>query len=102
MPSTPGRASRLSCWKLATGEEVFKERLDGLDQAISPIATADGRIYCASAGRSYVLKAGPTLEVLAHNDLGDPSRASAAIARGRLYLKGGRYLFCIGKAQSQE
>src|SRR5207237_2996774 len=58
----------LSCWKLATGEEVFKERLDGVDQAIRPIATADGRIYCASAGKSSVLNAGPTLDVLPPSD----------------------------------
>ena len=32
------------------------------------------------AVKSFVLQAGPKLEVLARNDLGDPSRASAAIA----------------------
>jgi outer membrane protein assembly factor BamB len=87
----------VSCRKWPTGEEVFKERLEGIDPAVSPVATADGRIYCASAGKSVVLKAGPTLEVLARNDLGDPSRASPAVAAGRLYLKGGRYLYCIGR-----
>lgn len=85
-----------TCWKWTTGAEVFKERLEGADSAVSPLATADGRIYCASAGRSYVLKAGPRLEVLARNDLGDSSRASPAVAAGRIYLKGSRYLFCIG------
>ncbi len=92
----------LSCWKWGTGAEVFKERLEGADSAVSPFATADGRIYCASAGRSYVLKAGPTLEVLARNDLGDPGRASPAVAAGRIYLKGGRYLHCIGKPKSSD
>jgi outer membrane protein assembly factor BamB len=86
----------LSCWKWATGESVFKERLEGMRTASSPIATADGRIYCASADRSYVVKAGPKLEILARNDLGDASLASPAVAAGRIYLKGGRYLWCIG------
>ncbi|MSQ95527.1 MAG: hypothetical protein EXR98_13340 [Gemmataceae bacterium] len=85
----------LTCWKWSTGAEVFKERLEGADSAVSPFATADGRIYCASAGRGYVLKAGPKFEVLARNDLGDSSRASPAVAAGRIYLKGGRYLYCI-------
>ena len=86
----------MTCWKWATGEEVYKERLEGVRTASSPIATADGRIYCASADRSYVLRAGPKLEILARNDLGDASQASPAVAAGRIYLKGNRYLWCIG------
>lgn len=86
----------LKCVNLATGTVVFAERLAGVSTSSSPIATADGRVYLASAGKSYVLKAGPKLEVLAVNDLGDGSHASAAVADGRLYLKGRRWLFCIG------
>lgn len=87
----------LSCWKWSDGATVFKERLAGLDHAISPLATADGKLYLAAAGKSYVLQAGPKLEILAENDLGDPSRASPAAARGRIYLKGARYLWGVGK-----
>ncbi len=86
----------LFCWKWTSGEVVFKERLDGAEHAVSPFATADGRIYFASANKSYVVKAGPTLEVLAVNTLGDGSRASPAVAAGRIYLKGSRFLWCIG------
>jgi outer membrane protein assembly factor BamB len=86
----------LTCRDFKTGAEVFKERLQGVETAASPFATPDGRIYCASSGKSYVLKAGSRAEILAVNDLGDPSRASPAVAAGRIYLKGGRYLFCIG------
>jgi outer membrane protein assembly factor BamB len=88
----------LTCRKWATGEEVYKnQRLEGVDQAVSPIATADGRIYCASAGRSYVVQAGPAFEILGSSDLGDPGRGSPAVASGRIYLKGSRFLFCVGK-----
>jgi outer membrane protein assembly factor BamB len=87
----------LHCWKLAGGKEVYVKRLDRVQTAASPIVTPEGRIYCASAGRSYVLKAGPDGEVLAVNDLGDDSQASPAVADGRIYLKGRKYLFCIGK-----
>ena len=86
----------LKCWKWTTGEEVSKERLDGVDTAASPIATANGRIYCISGGKSYVLKAGPKVEVLATNTLDDPSKASPAVAAGRIYIKGGRFLWCVG------
>ena len=62
----------------------------------SPFATADGRIYFASAGRTYVLKAGDKLEVLATNDLEEDNRASAAVSGGRIYLRGDKNLTCIG------
>ncbi len=87
----------ISCWKMTDGSPVFKSRLEGVETAASPIASADGRIYCASSGKSYVLRAGPKLDILAVNDLADPSRATPAVAAGRIYFKGGRYLFCVGK-----
>jgi hypothetical protein len=42
-----------------------------------------------------VVKAGPTPEVLAVNDLGDAGPASPAVADGALFLKGRRWLFCV-------
>jgi outer membrane protein assembly factor BamB len=87
----------LKCWKLATGEPAYAERLPGVSTAASPVATADGRLYLASAGKSYVVQAGPVCKVLATNDLGDASAASAAVSGGRIFLKGARYLYCIGK-----
>jgi outer membrane protein assembly factor BamB len=86
----------LKCFRLATGEVVYSERLAGVSTACSPVATADGRVYLAGAGRSYVVKAGPKLEVLATNDLGDGCPASPAVAGGRLFLKGRMALHCIG------
>ena len=86
----------LTCVRLATGEEVFSERLPGVSAAASPVATPDGRLYFASAGKSYVVKAGPKLEILATNDLGDGGPASPAVAGGKLFLKGRKWLFCVG------
>jgi outer membrane protein assembly factor BamB len=89
--------SSISCWRMSDGNQVFKTRLEGVETAASPIASVDGRIYCASSGKSYILRAGPKLDILAVNDLSDPSRATPAVAGGRIYFKGTRYLFCIGK-----
>jgi outer membrane protein assembly factor BamB len=86
----------LHCYRLADGKELFAERLAGVSAVPSPVATADGRVYFASGGKSHVVKAGPKLEVLGTSDLGDPSQASPAVADGRLFIKGGRNLYCIG------
>jgi len=88
----------LRCLKMATGEQVYNERLPaGMPSHASLIATADGRLYIASAGKSAVVAAGPEFKLLATNDLGDPSHASPAVAGGRIYLKGAKHLYCIGK-----
>jgi outer membrane protein assembly factor BamB len=87
---------QLTCVDLENGKELFRERAERLDAAVSPIATADGFVYFAGGGKSYVLKADRKLDIVSVNDLDDPSKASAAIAGSRLYIKGGRNLYCIG------
>jgi outer membrane protein assembly factor BamB len=91
------RPDRLTCRDLTTGQEVYSERLPGLSVTVSPFVTPEGGLWCVSAGKSYVVKAGPKLVVLGTSDLGDPSEASPAVADGRLFLKGRRFLYCIGK-----
>jgi outer membrane protein assembly factor BamB len=85
----------LKCVELKTGKVVYGETLAGVSTAASPIAAKD-RIYFASAGKTFVIPAGPKFEVLATNDLGEPSSASAAASAGRFVLKGGKHLFCVG------
>jgi outer membrane protein assembly factor BamB len=87
------------CWKLSTGEEMFNERLEGVSILASPIATDDGRVWFLTPGKSYVVKAGPKLEVLATNDLGGGGNtgASPAIANGRIYLRDSGFLYAVGK-----
>jgi outer membrane protein assembly factor BamB len=87
----------LHCRRMKTGEKVYEERLSGVTTAASPVATADGRIYIASAGKSFVIRAGAKFELLGSSDLRDASPASPAVADGRLFLKGQRFLHCIGK-----
>jgi outer membrane protein assembly factor BamB len=97
----------LTCWKLSTGEVVFTEHLDDLTNLASSVATADGLVYFLCSGKTYVIKAGPRLEVVAQNELGGfhgTNGASPAIANGRLYVRdaepagpAGAFLYCIGR-----
>lgn len=85
---------RVQCMKLQTGEIVYTQQLKGIHAWASPVATAD-RIYYATAGRSYVFKAGPKFELLGEGDLGDNNPASPAAADGKLFLKGAKFLWCV-------
>jgi outer membrane protein assembly factor BamB len=82
--------------RVADGSLAFSEKLPKLSAWASPFATPDGRVYFACAGRTYVLKAGEPLEILATNDLDEEVRASAAVANGHIFVRGRATLFCLG------
>jgi len=92
------REGVVACLALSTGEEVYTAKLKGLSKLASPIATADGRIYFVSTGRSYVIKVGPRLEVLGSGNLGGwGNGSSAAVSGGRIFVRDFRFLYCIGR-----
>src|SRR5665811_968150 len=44
-----------------------------------------------------VIKPGPTFEMVSQNPIGEHMNASPAISNGKIYLRGDKHLFCIGK-----
>jgi outer membrane protein assembly factor BamB len=63
----------------------------------SPVAF-DGKILITSQdGDTFVITAGPRHEVVATNSIGEPVYASPAVSGGRIFIRGERHLFCIGK-----
>ena len=88
----------LKCRAMATGEEVYTERLNGLSTSwASPIVDPRGVIFFANAGTSCVVQAGEKFQILAVNELGDGNHCSPAAADGRLVLVGKQNVFCVGK-----
>jgi len=99
-----GDAGRAVCWKSATGEELWSEKVDREFYG-SPIM-ADSRIYVTSkSGFTSVFEA--TLEkfkLLGQNQLGDESFSTPAICGNRIYLRSAKtsptrqeYLWCVGE-----
>ena len=87
----------LRCWDAQTGRVVYAKRLEGIGSTwASPVADPDGHLFFATAGKSYVIQAGPEFRVLAVNDLGDPNHPSPAVSGGRIFLEGRQNLWCIG------
>ena len=87
----------LKCLKSSTGEAVYSERLPtGVDQSASPILTPENELLFATGGKSIVVPVGPKFEIKHTNDLGDGSSASAVVAGGKLFIKGAKFLHCIG------
>jgi outer membrane protein assembly factor BamB len=86
----------LTCAESATGEAVWRHRLNGVFFA-SPVA-GDGKIYMTSeTGDVFVLRAGRKAEVLSQNDLGERLVASPAISNGYLFFRSDGALFAVGR-----
>ena len=64
----------------------------------SPVAS-DGRLFLTTEeGRTFVIRAGKTYEVLAQNELGEVVMTVPAISDGLLVLRGMGHVFGIGAA----
>ena len=62
------------------------------------MVAANGLVYfLADDGVTKVVEPGEKLNVRAENPLGEYCYASPAIADGKLYIRGEKHLFCIGK-----
>jgi len=84
-----------TCLDARTGNLHWSERLGGGFSA-SPVL-AEGRIYFQNEeGVGTVLKAGKTFAVLAKNDLGERTLASAAMADNTIFLRSQSHLWRIG------
>jgi len=79
----------LLCYEGASGKRVYQERLGSGTTAFtsSPVA-GDGKIYFSSEdGDVFVVKAGPSFELVAKNSMGDVCMASPAIVGDTIYFR---------------
>jgi outer membrane protein assembly factor BamB len=84
------------CLDARTGAAKWKEQLPG-DHKASPLA-ADGRVYFLGRdGRCTVIRAAAKFEKLAENRIDDELIASPAVSDSKLFLRGRKALYCIGK-----
>lgn len=64
----------------------------------SPVAFGGNLFLTSTDGDTFVVKAGPTHEVVRTNELDEPVYASLAPAQGRLLIRGQSHLYCIKPA----
>lgn len=91
------------CWKAATGEEVWRNKVDK-DFYGSPVMLGDIVYITSLRGVTSVFKATPhEFKMIGQNKLGDETLASPSICGNRLYLRSVKgteakqdYLWCIG------
>jgi outer membrane protein assembly factor BamB len=83
------------CYRAATGEQVWSERL-GNGVTASPIMV-NGNVYVVDRdGKVFVFAAEKEYKLLGKSSIGEPVSATPAVADGKLYIRGQEHLFCIG------
>ncbi|MBN1588707.1 MAG: PQQ-binding-like beta-propeller repeat protein [Pirellulales bacterium] len=94
-------SGKVKCVELATGEELWQERVKGKFYA-SPVLVA-GRLYGLSdKGEMVVLAAGREYEMLGRIELGEKTMATPAVADGVMYLRTLSHLMALeGKPVSR-
>jgi outer membrane protein assembly factor BamB len=65
----------------------------------SPVAFGGVIAMTSEEGDTFMLKAGPTPEIVRTNSIDEPVYSSPAIANGRIYIRGEKHLFAIGEAK---
>lgn len=89
----------LTCIEAKTGAIKYEGGRVPIPASFSASAVAfDNKLFLTSEdGDTFVIKAGPKHEVLGTNSLNEPVLASPAIAAGRIFIRGEKNLYCIGK-----
>lgn len=91
----------VQCLEVATGNELWRERLPQGGRIWTSLVLAEGRFYVTTQnGLTYVFRAGPEgLEVLAENDLKEGTNSTLAVVDGEIYLRTFEHLYAIGTGQ---
>jgi outer membrane protein assembly factor BamB len=92
----------LICLKTDSGNEAFRQRLEGNPAVYASLVAADGKLYAVTRRNgTFVLDAKPEFRQIALNTIpSDQSdfNGSPAISNGRIFLRSNTALYCIGKA----
>lgn len=86
----------VACYDAMNGKKYWEHECGAAFYA-SP-AIADGKLYALDReGVMHIFRHDKEKQMLSEPQLGERTVASPAFAKGKIYLRGEKYLFCIGK-----
>jgi len=86
----------LTCYNARNGKKLYEQDLE--KSLKSSPGLAGGKLYVVNEeGLTIIAKAGPEYEELGRCPLGEHCSSSPVFQDGRIYLRGKKSLFCIGK-----
>ncbi len=86
----------LTCYDAAKGKVLWEHDFETPFQA-SPTLVGDRLYLLDTKGDLWIAAAADKYSQLGRASLGEPADATPAFADGRIYIRGERHLFCVGK-----
>ena len=94
------RGGILTCYRAATGEELWQERIGGTFSG-SPVAFDGLAAFMSDAGNAIVVKPGEKADIVSTNTLTSDDdeifRASITPSDGQLFIRSTKRLYCVSK-----
>jgi outer membrane protein assembly factor BamB len=90
-----------SCYEAKTGKTMWREKLGKHHSASAFSANGDLLYFTSDAGETFVIKAGAKYELVARNELGEDVRATPAVSRGQIFIRGVDNLYCVGTGSAE-
>jgi len=88
----------IQCLDALRGKVLWKEKLGGT--LWGSMLLADGKLYVTNLeGTTYVLAASSKFQLLATNEIPEPTYAALAVSGGALFLRTYEHLYCIEGAK---
>ncbi len=87
----------MTCYGAKNGKKLWEHDFE-VNFKASPSLVGKNVYVISDEGKGWVVEPGATgAKVVAESNLGEPCVASPAFQDGRIYLRGKKHLFCIGK-----
>jgi len=89
----------LTCLDAKTGKVAYEGARvpKAIPFTASPVAYEDKVLITSDEGETFVVKAGPKHEIIGTNSVGEAVFASPALADGKIFIRGTKSLYCIGR-----
>jgi len=89
----------LTCLNAASGQVHYAtSRIPGVSRTYASPVAAGGNVYLTDrSGTVVVIEDGPSLKLVATNDMGEGIDATPAFAGKDLFIRGEQHLFCVSR-----
>jgi outer membrane protein assembly factor BamB len=85
----------LAAFEASSGEFLWE--FDSDDGFYSSPVIADNKLYIFdTGGKAYIFRPGREADLITTSELGERVFATPVFAEGRMYIRGNKYLYCIG------
>lgn len=86
---------KLACYSVDAGKELWTQEVS--EKAYASLCLVGDKVYyIGQSGEGFVFKAADKFEELGKINVGDGTDSTPAFANGKIFIRGGSYLWCFG------